>query len=77
MQNCLYHITHNNNLIRQQIIFLSLVSEKIVQILKSYLLDAELILFYRQKKLDLARTNYTWDIEQNQFIYNVKSVIAS
>lgn len=51
--------------------------KELTSVLKSYLIDAELLQLHRQGALDLAKTKYNWDIEQHKFIYNVKSVIAS
>lgn len=51
--------------------------KELTSVLKFYLIDSELLTLHRQNALDLARKKYNWDIEQHEFTYNVKSVIAS
>lgn len=51
--------------------------KELTSVLKSYLGDSELLMFHRQNALELAKVKYNWDIEQHQFIYIVKSVLAS
>ena len=51
--------------------------EELTFVLKSYLTDSELLLCHRQNALDLAKTKYNWDIEQNQFLDNVKYLLTS
>lgn len=52
-------------------------AEDLTSVLQSYLTNSASLLFHRQKALDLAKAKYNWDIEQNQFLDNVKSVLAS
>ena len=50
---------------------------ELTSVLKSYLMDHELLQLHRREALELAKTKYNWDIEQNQFLDNVKSVLTS
>lgn len=51
-------------------------TEELTALLKSYLRDSHLLQLHRQKALNLAKTKYNWDIEQKQFLVNVKSVLT-
>lgn len=50
---------------------------KLTSVLKNYMGNSQLLLSQRQNALELAKTKYNWDIEQHQFLYNVKSVLES
>lgn len=52
-------------------------TEELTAVFKSYLSDSYLLQLHREKALNLAKTKYNWDIEQNQFLDNVKSVLIS
>jgi glycosyltransferase involved in cell wall biosynthesis len=52
-------------------------TEELTAVFKLYLSDSHLLQLHRQNALNLAKTKYNWDIEQNQFLDNVKSVLTS
>ncbi len=45
--------------------------------LKMYILNPALLANHRKNALELAKTRYNWDIEQYQFLDNVKSLLTS
>jgi glycosyltransferase involved in cell wall biosynthesis len=49
----------------------------LTSVFKNYLVDDELLKLHRRKSLELAKIKYNWDIEQNQFLNNVKCVLTS
>ena len=51
--------------------------QQLTSVLKNYMGNSKLLLSQRQNALDLAKTKYNWDIEQYQFLDNVKSVLTS
>lgn len=50
---------------------------ELTSILKSYLVNPQLLLLHRRNALDLAKNKYNWDIEQHKFLDNVNYVLAS
>ena len=50
---------------------------ELTSILKSYLVNPQLLLLHRRNALELARNKYNWDIEQHKFLDNVNHVLAS
>jgi hypothetical protein len=52
-------------------------TEELTAVFKSYLSDSNLLQLHRQKSLNLAISKCNWDVEQNQFLDNVKSVLTS
>ena len=51
--------------------------QQLTSVLKYYMVNSKLLLSQRQNALELAKTKYNWDIEQCQFLDNVKSVLTS
>lgn len=51
--------------------------QQLTSVLKTYIGTSKLLLSQRQNALELAKTKYNWDIEQYQFLDNVKSVLTS
>lgn len=52
-------------------------AQQLTFVLKNYIGNSKLLSSQRQNALELAKTKYNWDIEQYQFLDNVKSVLTS